>query len=263
MHATAQPNTSRCGRDEGALSARNSSKGALVAEAHAVFRALDARKPVATVREACLEGKILRQRSRATRRRIWQALFWRFFAWNPPRWVLDDLAQASRQGPTSPRFTGLLLVHYARRDRFTFDFVTGKLWYLRKGAVKDMRRSAVLDFLEDADKTVFRWHETTRKKLAGNVLSALRDLGLLAGVQRKRIQRPVVPPEVALHLCRLLSCEGLRGRALLEAADWRLFLWDLDDTARALAQVAQREAIRFERAGRTVVLEVPLPGGGA
>jgi len=124
----------------------------------------------------------------------------------------------------------------------------------------DVRRDDVLDFLADyesRDAAINTWRESTRKKLAGNVLSALRDFGLLTGVQRKSLQRPLVAPEVALHLCRVLDGEGLRGRALAEARDWRLFLWESHDTSLALAQLAQRGDIRFERSGRTVVLDVP------
>lgn len=75
--------------------------------------------------------------------------------------------------------------------------------------------------------------------------SALRDFGVLTGVQRKLLRRPAVAPEVALHLCRVFDSEGLRGRALLEARDWRLFLCDLYDTSLVLAQLAQRGEIRF------------------
>jgi hypothetical protein len=88
-----------------------------------------------------------------------------------------------------------------------------------------VRRDDVLDFLveyESRDCAVKRWRESTRKKLAGNVLSALRDFGVLTGVQ-----------------------------------DWRLFLWEPHDTSLVLAQLAQRGEIRFERSGRIVVLDVP------
>jgi hypothetical protein len=154
----------------------------------------------------------------------------------------------------------MLYVHYARRDRLTFDFVTDRLWTRWKSKALEVRRDDVLDFLADHeshDTAVKKWRESSRKKLAGNVLSALRDFGLLTGAQRKSLQRPVIVPEVALHLCRLLDAEGLRGRALLEARDWRLFLCEPHDTSLALAQLAQRGEIRFERSGRTVVLEVP------
>jgi hypothetical protein len=246
------------GRDAGSYSTRNSSKGSLVPETHLVFRALASGKSLDEVRFSCLGGKLLRQTARETRHRIWEAIHWRFFAWTPPAWVIADLAAASRADVTSSRFVGLVYLHFARRDRLTFDFVVDKLWPHWKGGARNVSRDDVIDFLtESANDQPPRWRESTRVKLAGNVLSALRDFGLLSGVQRKVLQRPVVAPEVVLHLCRLLDAEGLRGRALLEARDWRLFLWDIQDTSQALAQLAQRGELRFERSGRTVVLDVP------
>lgn len=250
------------GRDLGAVSTRNSSKGALIVEFQAMFRVLTPATSLGEFRERCLRGTILRQRARETRHRIWGALHWRFFAWSPPRWVVAELVDAARNESSLPRFIGLLYVHYARRDRLTFDFVTRKLWELWRSKTVEVRRNDVLDFLaayEDGHPQVRTWRESTRKKLAGNVLSALRDFGLLKGVQRKVIQQPTVPLEVVLHLCRLLNSEGLRGRALLEAPDWRLFLWGPHEAAEALAQLAQTGKLRFERSGKTVILEVPEP----
>lgn len=250
----------RWGRDAQAVSTRNTSKGALIKEAHAVFRALASGMPLNEVRSACLTSRLLRQPARETRHRIWEALHWRYFAWDPPRWVLADLADAAQNDATDRRFIGLAYIHYARRDRLTFDFVTDRLWTRWKSSALEVRRDDVLDFLADyesRDAAVRNWRESTRKKLAGNVLSALRDFGVLTGVQRKSLQRPLVAPEVALHLCRLLDGQGLRGRALLEAHDWCLFLWELHDTSLALAQLAQRGEIRFERSGQTVVMDVP------
>ena len=255
----------RWGRDLGAFSARNSSKGALVAETQAVFRALEAGTPLAKLRQQCLQGTILRQQACQTRDRIWQAIHWRFFSWRPPQWVLRDLAEAATDD-ASPRFVGLVYLHYARRDRLTFEFATAKLWHMWQSKTVEVRRDDVLDFLaacEDQHPKIRTWRETTRKKLAGNVLSALRDFGLLKGVRRKVIQQPAVSPEVALHLCRLLYAEGLRGRAVLEARDWRLCLWGPNQVAEALARLAQVGKLRFERSGKTVILELPeLDDGG-
>lgn len=248
----------RLGRDDGPYSTRNSSKGSLLTEAHLVFRSLASGASLEEVRAACLSGRLLRQSARETRHRIWELLHWRFFAWHPPRWVLEDLIVASRSDATSPSFVGLVCIHYARRDRLTFDFVTDRLWPCWKSGIRKVRRDDVTDFLaETVNGQRAKWRESTRTKLAGNVLSALRDLGILTGVQRKKLQRPVIAPEVVLHLCRLLEAEGLRGRAVLEARDWHLFLWDAQDTSQALAQLAQRGDIRFERSGATVVLDIP------
>jgi hypothetical protein len=224
------------------------------------FRALSTGLSLSDVREACLSGQLLRQKARETRRHIWDALHWRYFAWNPPSWVLADLTKAAGADPGDRCFTSLAYLHYARRDRLTFDFVTEKLWAASRSGVATVRRDHVLDYLteyQQRDAAARRWRESTRLKLARNTLSALRDFGLLIGVQRKALKRPVVPPEVALHLCRLLDAEGLCGRALLDARDWRLFLWDSQETSQALGQLAQHGQIRFERSGRTTILEIP------
>jgi hypothetical protein len=259
-HTTDQDTAGICGRDVGPLSARNTSKGAVLHEAQAVFQALEHGLPLSEVHEACLQGTILRQRARVTRRHIWDSLNWRYFAWNPPEWVLSDLERAAAEGPSNAQFVNLAYVHYARRDRLTFEFVTDKLEDLTRMGISRVTREDVLDFLaakEEQKSHIRRWRESTRKKLAQNLLSALRDFGVLSGAQKKTLRNPSVPPEVAWHLCRLLNCEGLRGRRLLEATDWRLFLWDFRDTARAIGQLAELGKLRFEQAGRTVVLEVP------
>lgn len=137
------------GRDVGAVSTRNTSKGALVAEAHAVFRALASGKALDEVRSACLTGRLLLQSARETRHRIWGALDWRYFAWSPPRWVLAELAEAAKGDVTDRRFVGLAYLPYARRDRLTFDFVTDRLWSRWKSKALKVRRDDVLDFLAD------------------------------------------------------------------------------------------------------------------
>lgn len=246
------------GRDTEAYSARNSSKGALIAEARVVIRALASGMAREDVQRECLSGRLFRQKARETRRRIWQALNWRFFIWEPPTWVLADLASASLDAASEKHFVGLVYLHTVRRDRLTFDFVTQALWKLWRSDARTVRRADVMDFMaENISLQSAKWRESTRVKVAGNVLSALRDFGLLSGVQRKVLQRPEVDLDVVLHLCRLLQAEGLRGRALLEARDWRLFLWGPEETAHAIARVAQRGDLRFERSGGTVILEVP------
>lgn len=229
-----------------------------------MFREMAKGATLAEVRSACLYGGLLRQAAHASREKIWNGLFWRYFMWKPPQWVLADLAEAAQSEPTDWRFVGLLYVHYARRDRLAYDFVTESLWTRWKNRQLDVRPNEVLDFLANHpihSEQAARWTDAGRRKLVRNMLSSLRDFGLLHGSRRKTLQRPVVVPEVALHLVRLLYGEGLRGRAVLEANDWRLFLWGLEDAARALGHLAQHGELRFERSGRTVILEIPGPPG--
>ncbi len=256
--------TRNLGRDTGPASARNTSRGSLIREAHAVFREMGKGATLPEVRSACLYGGLIRQPAHASREKIWNGLYWRYFMWKPPKWVLADLAEAARGEPTDPHFIGLLYVHYARRDRLAYDFVTESLWTRWNTRQLKVKPNDVLDFLANHpihSEPAARWTDTGRRKLVRNTLSSLRDFGLLHGSRRKMLQRPVVAPEVALHLVHLLYGERLRGRSLLEATDWRLFLWDMEDAVRALGQLAQRGALRFERSGRTVILEIPDPPG--
>lgn len=234
----------------------------MIREAQAMFRELAGGVSVADLRRACFEGRLVRKSATETRHRVWAAVHWRYFAWGPPKWVLFDLGAAASEGVDIARLSGLLYIHYARRDRLTFDFVTEHLWSLWKNRRNEVNRNDVLDFFaayESEHPGVRKWRESTRIKLAGNLLSALRDFSLLSGIRRKTVRRPMVPPPVALHLLRLLYREGFRGKALVEAVDWRLFLWDAVDVTQALGALAQRSELQFERSGSTVMLDVPMP----
>ena len=255
---TAEALSSALGRDSGPYTARASAKGALLNETHSVFRALADGVSVPEIRDACLVGNLLRQTARETRRQIWTAIHWRYFAWAPPAWVLEDYARAANSDASSPEFVPLAYLHYARRDRLVFDFVVEKLWPLHLAGSRGVSRDDVMTFLDERfESQESRWRESVRIKVAGSVLSSLRNFGLFAGRQRKKSQRPVIAPAAALHHCRLLYAEGLRGRSILEAPDWRLFRWSPEDVAGALARLAQTGHVRFERVGRTVVLELP------
>jgi hypothetical protein len=110
----------------------------------------------------------------------------------------------------------------------------------------------VLGFLEresDRHPAVKNWRPSTWTKLAQSILAALRDFSVLRGIYAKQIQCPVVSLETVFHLLCVLLAEGHHGRAVIEAPDWRVFLWSEDDTAKALADLAQRRWIHFERGG--------------
>ena len=251
---------SSVGRDIGPISARNTSRGSLIHEAHKIFRAAASGLDVRALHDACLSGQLLRQPTRAARQKVWAGLYWRYFAWDPPGWVLTDLAAAAERDSNDPRLVGLLYVHFARRDRLAYEFVTQFLWSKWKRRELGVTPDDLLDYLSHRGEFAVqarRWTDAGRRKLARNLMASLRDFGVLYGARRKSLQGPIVPPEVALHLVRLLVAEGLRGRSVLESADWRLFLWDIESVVNALAQLAQERKLRFERSRSTVILELP------
>jgi hypothetical protein len=159
----------------------------------------------------------------------------------------------------------LLYLLYALRDRLTFDFVSNVLWARCHEARPVISRNEILDFLKQAagrQLQIERWTESTRIKLAGSILTALRDFGVLEGQQKKVLIRPFLPLSTAEALLRVLTVEGCRGRQAIQDATWRLFLLTERDVASTLAKLAQLGRIRFEKTGTTVVLETPAEWQG-
>ncbi len=103
-------------------------------------------------------------------------------------------------------------IHVPRQDRLLYDVVqqliaprwqTGVTLVLRE----DVQR--YLDAMTPTHPEIETWTHQTRAKLAGNLLSILRDYGLLKGIERKQIVEPVAPAQVVQHLARLLHAEGI------------------------------------------------------
>ena len=251
-------------RDTGSYSARNSSKGALIEEAARIFSAVAAGASVGEVHDSVRRGGVLSQRSAHNRQRIWTLIQLRYLTPNTP-WLTAALAENATRGVRGAEFVSLLYLLYALRDRLTFDFVTTVLWPKGHRGRPAVSRDDVLDLLKSVTPKqphIDRWSESTRIKLAGSVLTALRDFGVLVGKQKKTLSHPPLPPSTAEAVVRILIAEGHRGREVVEHPVWRLFMLAPPDVAQVLAALAQRGKIRFEKVGTTVVLETPAAWEG-
>lgn len=246
-------------RDVAGFSSRNTSKGALLNESFAVFKLLGERDcSIPEVRHLALRGQMFPRASFENRQRIWDSLHHRYLA-PDVKWIFKSLAAATTAGVGSPDFVSLAFLHFALRDHLTFSLVTKLFWERWCARSLTISVSDVLEFLEreaSDNLAVKKWSPSTRTKLAQSILAALRDFGVLRGIYNKQLQRPQVSSETVFQLLCVLLAEGNHGRAVVEAPDWHLFLWSEDDAAKALADLAQRRWIRFERGGRTVILEL-------
>ncbi len=246
-------------RDPGPYSGRNSSKGALLPEIEQVLAALNAGLPIAEVRQRALDGDLFTQRARSTRQRIWWAIHHLYLS--QPAWGSHDLSETFVTfGPQSREFLSLLYLHYALRDRLTFDFVTQVLWprwqaHQLTVTPEDLR--AFLDQTKDDQPHIAEWAESTQIGLARHILAALRDFGVLVGQQKKTLTQPLLPLFTARHLLRILSEEGAQGADVLRAPTWQLFFLTEHEVAHTLSRLAQERVIHFERVGDTVVLQTP------
>ncbi len=245
--------------DIGPYSARNTSKGALLSETAQVISALATGLSLEETRQKAVDGSLLRQPMRTTRMRIWHALHYRLFS---PRmsWITAALSKALAAGGRSREFTSMVYLHYALSDHLTYDVITDLAWKRWTEDRPSISRVDVLSFLDravPAQPQIERWSESSRLKLAGGVLTALRDFGILEGTQKKRMTRPVLPLQTAEHLLRILTQQEVMGNDAVEHPAWRLFLCAPHDVADTLGRLAMARRIGFERSGGTVVLHTP------
>ena len=252
-------------RDAGPYSTRNTAKGALLTEAGQVAGALARGMAVDQVRDAVLSGSLLAQRSINSRKGIWDRIHYRYLT-HRIDWIIASLVEALRPWLPRRRIRFLLYLHYALRDRLTYDFVTEVLWHKGYQTRPPVARNDVLDLLDartPEHPEIGRWTETSRVKLAGNMLSALRDFGVLEGIQKKFLVRPGLPLSTAKHLLRILV-----AKANVAGKSWRIrpggSSCSPNRTWRpALANLASEGEIHFEKVGTTVVLQTPKDWEGA
>lgn len=250
-------------RDHPPLSSRLTMAGALLHETYQLFQTVPQASSQDAIRELIIDGDLFHKNSYNTRRLMWIALNHRYLT-PAPQWVGRALAQATSYGNQSPEFISLAYLYFALRDRFTFLFITELVWPTwEKGSTRLTHRDTMcfIRDLADEDPAVKAWSEATKKKLASTLLSAPRDFGLLKGTAKKTIQRPPVALETAYHLLCILWAEGKSGREIVNAPDWRLFLWSETDIVQELTQLDQQGRVQFEKSGQTVILQLPSTTG--
>lgn len=194
-------------------------------------------KRVETTKQLLIEGR-LPQRSRSSRASIVSRIGMRLTSWNPPGWVLDDLALfAGRTSPTS--LQAALLIHVCRQDPFLYALVQDVIrprWQNGTVGIEPADVQRFLDQQTPEHPEIKAWTPQTRARLASMSLTILRDYGLLEGSSRKIIVDPATPNEVAAHLSLMLEAEGVKHGDVPRHTDWQLWLWD---EARARCTLAE------------------------
>jgi hypothetical protein len=239
---------------------RNTVRAGCINEYWLFFNELNKSHDAAKVRQALLDGLLLGNYAYNTRYTLWKVFRTRYLT-IPDQWVTNELISASQGGPQSPEFVSLLYLYFILRDKLAFDFVTDVVW--GKWKKHDLLLQSVdfgrfFDELSQEHRDLLKITASTKKKLISNTISTLTDFGLTTTGKHRTISRPPVVPQTAFHLVRLLKLEGLSGKEIVEAKDWRIFLWDQQDVSRMLTKLSQEKRIRYEKSGNIVNLEISV-----
>ena len=245
-------------RDLGVITSTLSSKGPLIDESYLILQAYKKIESIRDFRDEVVHGQILPHTSYHTRRTIWNHIFKRYLK-HGNEWIIQSLKESANAGKNSVDFLSLQYLYYVLRDRFTFMFVTERLWSIWDSKTISIGSEDVRGYLEEISEDfieVTHWRESTKRKLSQNIVGSLAAFGLLKGKTRKTIQQPSISDEVVFHLLCILWDEGFRGKQIIEAHDWRMFLFTESKISYALNKLSMLGWIRFEKSGSTVMIEL-------
>jgi hypothetical protein len=230
-----EPSETTRWRASGSYLPRLASKTSLIEETRRFLLAYARLGDIEASRQALITEE-LPQRSRATRVTIVENIQIRLTRWHPPTWVLEDLI-AFAQDREQAELMAALLLHTARQDVLLYDIIQQVVvprWFAGE---RELIRADIQRFLDGAQSEhpeVAGWSHSTREKLAGNVLSTLRDFGLLSGKASKQIVEPIVPLRVVQHLAHLLQAESIPPEQIAHHPDWQLWLWNAGRAQQAI-----------------------------
>lgn len=239
-------------------SARLSGKAGLVDETFAVLRLItNGNQQEVDIKSAVINDDILLKSTHNSRTAIWDKLYQRYFH----DWERSILL--SRLVSDSSFEVGKLFIYYdfCRAEPVLFDAVTQPIYSRFDAGFSGMEISDLqvwLDSIQVEHSEVTEWSPQTRKKLLSNILTVLRDFGLMSGVYRKTFERVYIPASLAGYVLYSLreSLENFGPRSVIEASDWRLFFLDEGDVVNLLKELTDEGHCKFQKQGEIMTLDL-------
>lgn len=155
----------------------------------------------------------------------------------------------------------ILYFHTAMSDSLIHDFAA---FFVSSKYRKGMQNISVDETAEwikkkiSAGKTVRPWSDNTIQRSARGLMSTLRDFGVLKGLRDKQIAALYVPVGAFCYIAFYLHLLGLSGKSLLESAEWRLFLLEVQDVERLFIDAHQVHLLEYRSAGSVIRIDFPV-----
>ena len=241
-------------------SSRNSSKGALLAEANILFSYLTRNNSLTSARHAVIQDNIFAKKTYQTKKNCWAMLHSRYFPNKKDVWRIHPIISLFQTQAPETMKRWVLYYHFVTSDLFSYEATVELVYDLYCRGITNIAPRDVHEFLDlkaASHPEVNAWSPQTRRSLVNHYLSAIRDFGILEGKVRKRIHRPTIEENLFLYIVTYLRDCGKNPKAILASNDFRLFLLSQGDVEARLIEVYRRGRIRYQNSGRIVSLELP------
>lgn len=154
----------------------------------------------------------------------------------------------------------VLFYFSAKNDRLLYDAATCFLVSKREQGFEEITPEMVIDWINELienKQTVTAWSEKTILRSAQELLSTLRDFGLLEGVKTKRIAPLYLPVEAFAFISFIIFQEAASGERLIHHPDWKLFFLSEKAVERFLMEAHQLHLLEYHVAGTVTRLTFP------
>lgn len=237
-----------------------SSKTSLIEETLAVLRQIDEGHSTDQVRSMVLEQDLLGKATQSTRESVWDHVHARYLG-DEAR--AQTLARMIVRGADRQTERLVLFYEFCRSIPLLYD-VTVECVYPRYAAgYSGIDKAVVQQYFDEiaaAHPELTEWSPQTRDKVVSNILTTLRDFGLLRGTQRKKFSRLYVPLAAFVYVLYRLGADGaVAPSQVLEARDWQLFFLEQPDVVVLLDEATGAGHCTFKHQGDVYTLELSYP----
>jgi hypothetical protein len=237
-----------------------SGKSAMLEETFAVLAELDRGHTVVEIKNMVLQEDLLGKLTASTRKSMWDHLHTRYLVAQPRAATLARMVTRS-----TDRRAALLVLFYelCRSLPVLHDAVLGCVYPRYAAGYSTIGKADLqqhFDRLSDQHPEIGEWSPQTREKVVSNILTILRDFGLLTGSQSKQFTRLYVPlPAFVYAVYRLADSGVCTAQELLAHPDWRLFLLEPADVEHLLMEASVAGYCTYKARGDVYILDLRYP----
>jgi hypothetical protein len=238
-----------------------SGKGALLDETLAVLQQIDRGHSLDQVRAMVMDHDLLGKMTMRTREAVWENIHARYLAdGNHARLLARMVVHAP------DRQTERLVLFYelCRSSPILRDTTIYCVYPRYAAGYSSIDKADIQDYFDDIameHPELTAWSPQTRDKVVSNILTILRDFGLLEGSQRKQFSRLYVPLPAFVYVLYRLAEDGLTTpqEILNSVEDWQLFFLEQTDVVTLLDEATAAGHCTFKHRGDIYILDLHYP----
>jgi len=237
-----------------------STKGSLLEETLIVLRMIDQGHSLRQVKAMVVEHNLLGKMTQVTSEVVWKRIHAHYLG---DREHTHTLARMVVHAPDQQTGRLALFYEFCRSTPLLRD-VTTKCVYPRYAAGYTAIDKAIIqqhfDAISAIHPEIAEWSPQTRDKVISNILTILRDFGLLRGTQRKQFSHLYVPLSAFVYVLYRLAQDGVSApESILNAEDWRLFFLERADVMVLLDEATAAGHCTFKHQGDIYTLDLRYP----